>query len=106
MAAACTFITRRNFGGPHESPRNPSEKEEAAMTKTYCDGCGKEITAANECCGGHVVESRLGTEMKKNGKRLRLELMHSTNDKWNDGHWCKYCIIDAFSKLDDRQRKK
>lgn len=81
------------------------------MTKYFCDKCETEITESNQCIGGSTVESRLGTEIEFRTKdlspvaashRLKLELMHSFNGTWNNGIFCKYCVIDAFMRLDDR----
>ena len=83
------------------------------MTKYFCDKCETEITKRNECIGGSTVEYRLGTEIEfrtkdlspvSNSHRLKVEILHSFNGGANDGIFCKYCIIDAINKLDDRPR--
>jgi hypothetical protein len=77
-----------------------------AMIRHYCDYCGDEITTANDCTGGAVncPDSRLGCEIENNGVLLRVEIMVAFNGKWNSGHACKYCVLDALNQLDDRDR--
>jgi len=79
------------------------------MTKYFCDGCGKEITPKNQCAGSTASRSRLGTEIKKRGQVLMVEVMTGTSNDigktWNNGHWCKHCVLDALYQLDDRKKK-
>lgn len=75
------------------------------MTRYYCDGCGVEINEHNRCHGGalHCPESRLGTIIKtRNGKMLCVEIMTGTDNKWNDGHWCIRCVLDALLALGEK----
>lgn len=72
--------------------------------KRFCDKCKTEITDNNNCSGGKVSESRLGTSIKTKEGTLSVELLHSWNGTANAGDFCKYCIIDAFISLDDRPR--
>lgn len=65
--------------------------------------CGREITVENKAIGSTVSIGRLGTSLKKDGKVLNVELI-TGNGTWNDGIFCKYCIIEAFKKLDDRPK--
>ncbi len=75
------------------------------MTKYFCDGCGKEITKESACAGAAMNSpDRLGTEVKKRNKTLKVEVMTGTDGTWNDGEWCKYCVLDALYKLDDRPK--
>jgi hypothetical protein len=76
------------------------------MIRTYCDGCEKEITEANACAGGPIhCDWRLGTTVKKRGKKLLVEVIITTDDVANTGHWCKYCVLDALYALDDRVKQ-
>ena len=72
--------------------------------KYFCDGCGDEITTRNQTSGGSTVESRLGTTVQKVGHKLKVEVMLTMNGTCNDGCWCKYCVLDALQKLDDRPK--
>lgn len=58
----------------------------------------------NQATGGHKSSNRLGTEIKKGKVRLRIEVLHYLDDTANAGLFCKYCILDALYKLDDRTR--
>lgn len=75
------------------------------MTKHFCDGCGNEITDENKCAGATIAsDTRLGAEIKKRGRRLRVEVMTAMDGTANGGEWCKYCVLDALYKLDDRDK--
>lgn len=84
------------------------------MTKYFCDKCEKEITDENECVGGNISSGRVGTEIEYRTKgqspmekshKLKVEIIHSHNGTANAGLFCKYCILDAFARLDDRPRQ-
>lgn len=73
------------------------------MVKHFCDLCGDEITEKNSCNG------RLKTEKKANHHKIGLvtlnaEVMTGKDGCMNDGDFCKYCVIEAISDLDDRDR--
>lgn len=72
------------------------------MIKTYCDGCNRELTSSNDLKGGFNLIGRLGIELCKNGKTLKVEMITSKDNVANQGDWCRYCVIDAINKLDDR----
>ena len=85
------------------------------MTKHFCDKCSDEITEKNECNGGNVVGSRLGTTIKFRPKgrliidpedRFTVEILTSFNGTANAGEFCKYCVLDALYKLDDRPHSR
>lgn len=81
------------------------------MIKEYCDSCETEITDKNRADGGriHCPESRLGCEVpskKRGGPVLRVEIITSSNGTANNGHFCKYCILDALKALDDRNKPR
>jgi hypothetical protein len=71
------------------------------MIKRYCDCCGDEITDRNKLCGGR---SRLTGEIhnRKSHMVLRVEVIVAKDNTWNDGDFCKYCVIDAIMLADDR----
>jgi hypothetical protein len=78
------------------------------MNRTFCDSCGNEITEHNEAIGGCISKNRLGTTVTGKGKNkdalMKVELLTSMNGTANAGDFCKYCIIEAFSSLDDRPK--
>jgi hypothetical protein len=73
------------------------------MIKRYCDCCGNEITNKNKIDGEN---SRLTGEIRKRAGQvmLRIEVITAKDNKWNNGDFCKYCVIDAILKLDDRPK--
>lgn len=74
------------------------------MIKRYCDCCGDEITGLNKIDG---EGSRLTGEIlnKKEGfSMLRVEVITAKDSTWNDGDFCKYCVIDAIARADDRPK--
>lgn len=85
------------------------------MTKYFCDKCGEEITVKNACTGGSFATSRMGTVIEFRpfdldpyapAKRFKIEVMTSLDGQANDGCFCKYCVLDALFRLDDRPRAK
>ena len=83
------------------------------MVKYFCDKCETEITDRNECVGGYASGGRVGTEIEYRTKgqspmekshRLKVEILHTQDGLANGGLFCKYCILDAFARLDDRPR--
>ena len=71
------------------------------MIKRYCDCCGEEITNCNQIDDAHF---RLRGEIRKNAGPvlLRVEVVTAKDGTWNDGDFCKYCVLDAIAKADDR----
>lgn len=80
------------------------------MIKYFCDECGVELDDRNQCAGGFESSDRLGTEIKfrdpvtRETRTLKVELIHKFDDGYNAGIFCKYCILDAFLRLDDRPK--
>jgi len=77
------------------------------MVRRYCDCCGEEITDKNRVGDAHWrLTAKI--EPKKNSrscKSLIVEVITAKDGAWNDGDFCKYCIIDAINKLDDRPKE-
>lgn len=73
--------------------------------RRFCDSCGDEITSRNSCHKGGD-QSRLTALVKKADRtgQLGVEVIVSKGNVANDGDWCKYCVLDALAKLDDRPR--
>lgn len=76
------------------------------MVRHFCDNCSVGITEANACVGGHTNPKRLGTTLAVliNGDthQFRAELLTSLDGVADAGDFCKYCVLDAFLRLDDR----
>lgn len=74
------------------------------MIKRYCDQCLKQITEANEVeqissiSGGRRLAASIG--------HLGVEVIISQNNTANRGDYCRYCILDALYKLDDRPKER
>lgn len=77
------------------------------MIKTFCDCCGHEITAKNspDCDGKNL--GRLTAQVNPKtpgGETMAVQVITAGEGTWNKGHFCKYCVIDAINRLDDRPR--
>lgn len=72
------------------------------MIRIFCDICSKELTANNRAKGGKGVDSRLGVEIGGANKKFSFEVTVFEDSVANKGDVCKYCIIDALCRLDDR----
>ena len=72
------------------------------MIKTYCDICGKLITDDNQVIGGVMVEDRLGVEIVSGYHKFNFEVKQSKDGTANTGDICRYCVLDALYRLDDR----
>lgn len=71
------------------------------MIRRFCDVCGDELTDKNTPCAGQNG-GRVECELKGICGVLKVEVQHAINEAWNAGDVCKYCIIDAVKKADDR----
>lgn len=71
------------------------------MIKHFCDVCGDEITEKNRL-DENVEPARLRTTLYRNGMQLGVEVITVRNGTANSGEFCKYCVLDALYKLDDR----
>ena len=69
------------------------------MIKRYCDKCGAEITDKNIA----NFNNRISAEIKTRNGRMMVEVISGKDSTWNDGDFCKYCILDALYTLDDRK---
>lgn len=74
------------------------------MVKYFCDKCGEEITDKNSAAGGTKVDGRLGVEVAYGRHTLAVEVITSLDGCSNAGLFCKYCILDALYRLDDRPK--
>lgn len=73
------------------------------MIRRYCDCCGDEIVSKNKI---NDAGFRLTGEITKadSSSTLKVEVITAKDNTWNDGDFCKYCVIDAINKADDRPR--
>lgn len=76
------------------------------MIKHFCDCCEAELTDNNRCTGSPQQSGRLGGTIAtfKKGMLMEVEVVTGLNKCWNNGDFCKYCVIDAVNSLDDRPR--
>ena len=70
------------------------------MIKHFCDVCENELTDEN--CVPHDA-GRLH-RLRHDKSTLMFEITTGLKGTWNSGDFCKYCVIDAINKLDDRPR--
>ncbi len=68
--------------------------------------CSTEITKDN---GFQKGNARLTADLIRGDKdnkgtllSVEVEVITAKNNVWNDGDFCKYCVLDALYKLDDR----
>lgn len=72
------------------------------MTKHFCDNCEDELTANNDPRkDGYILPAEIKLPMGRG--KVQIEIQLSTNDK-SGGELCKYCILNAIERLDDRPR--
>lgn len=69
------------------------------MIRYFCDYCEKEIDNNNRIDG-----DRLKTEITSRQNFMTVEVVTSTADMAKDCHFCKYCVIEAVNRLDDRPK--
>lgn len=76
------------------------------MIKHFCDCCEVELTDKNRCSGSPETSDRLGGRITafKTHANIEFEVLTGLNKCWNNGDFCKYCVIDAVNSLDDRPR--
>lgn len=63
----------------------------------------KETIPCSGSSGGRLATSVLGKIVPM--KKLTVEVITSKEGCANDGDFCKYCILDALYKLDDRVKE-
>lgn len=70
------------------------------MLKRFCDICEREIPPKDS--GDGNAFGRTTATLRANNCQLTVEVITSKNGVANSGDFCKYCILDALYKLDDR----
>ena len=79
------------------------------MTKHFCDMCGVELTDENVQSGAPTDDTahpkRLGGKYsRQGGVTLMFHVTTGLNNAWNDGEFCRNCVLDAVRSLDNRPR--
>lgn len=73
------------------------------MIKHFCDMCEAEITPKNAPKGAVGDEAVMGAVLKRRGLMLGVDVVLKPPAEGAEaGEFCKYCILDALYKLDDR----
>lgn len=67
--------------------------------KYFCDQCGVELTNRNRA---NPDGDRMAAEIG----HLKATVLVSQNGVANAGDYCKYCVLDALYKLDDRPKQE
>ncbi len=74
------------------------------MITRYCDCCGDEITDKNVInASSHI--GRLRSSLEGERGTLVIEVMVGIGSTWNAGDFCKYCVLDALYKADNRIKR-
>ena len=71
------------------------------MIKRFCDMCDVEMTDKNSPNFG-ANSSRLAAKLTRPSVELSVEVIVAKDGVSNSGDFCKYCVLDALDKLDDR----
>ena len=78
------------------------------MIKRFCDICEAEIDDRNDPKIGsdtYRLNATIQGKYKPTGAtKLKVEILTSLDGTSNKGDFCKYCILDALYKLDDRPK--
>ena len=75
------------------------------MIRRFCDVCDNELTDENSISGAKGRLQRLCNESFPGiDTEVMFEVTTGHKGTWNSGDFCKYCVIDAINKLDDRPR--
>ena len=72
------------------------------MTRTYCDQCHVEMTEQN--APKFACPTNSLNRLQASIGHLMVEVIVAQNNTWNKGDYCKYCVLDALYKLDDRDK--
>lgn len=68
----------------------------------FCDRCGEEI--AERDTRERNPLSRLSATLEDGASTLTVEVIETKDGASNAGHFCRYCVLDALAKLDDRPK--
>jgi hypothetical protein len=73
------------------------------MKRVFCDICEQEIGKHNQIPEGGRLKAELSSPSGVD--TLQVEVLTGLNGTLNAGDFCKYCVVDALSKIDDRPKK-
>lgn len=77
------------------------------MIKTFCDCCDNEITKENTLFPmGERSKAEIRGKKGSRYEKLIVDIVAVRDDIGNYGDWCKYCVLDAISNLDDRPKAR
>ena len=72
------------------------------MIRYLCDCCGEEIAVSDTKQRNPL--GRLTAKLKHGASELQVEVLETKDGTSNVGEFCRYCVLDALQKLDDRPR--
>lgn len=72
------------------------------MIRYFCDCCGEEIAERDTKARNPL--HRLTAKLKRGNSELQVEVIETKDGTSNAGNFCRYCVLDALSALDDRPR--
>ena len=70
------------------------------MIRYFCDCCGEEIAVRDTKQRNPL--GRLTAKLKHGASELQVEVLETKDGTSNAGEFCRYCVLDALQKLDDR----
>lgn len=70
------------------------------MIRYFCDCCGTEINELDAKDRNPL--HRLIAKLKRGSSELQVEVIETKDGTSNTGNFCRYCVLDALMKLDDR----
>ena len=77
------------------------------MIKHFCDICETQLSADNQSSfdgENFRLKASIAKKLCLGEKILSVEVITAKDSTWNDGDFCKYCVLDALYKLDDRPK--
>jgi hypothetical protein len=77
------------------------------MIRTYCDICEQEITETNKPESPNFMRAESCLLRAIGSVELSVNIRfgdYRGDNEWR-GDYCKYCVLDAILKLDDRKAK-
>ena len=72
------------------------------MVRRFCDMCGTELLK-NNSLDDHTLKGKLQRNEKPKNT-LNINIQTALNGVWNEGDFCKYCVIDTVKNLDNRPK--
>ncbi len=76
------------------------------MLKRFCDACGVELVDANTQPSDNLGRLQCSKTLPEGRQTMEIGIVTGWNGAWNEGDFCKYCVIDAIKELDDRPTER